>query len=72
MLRFLSRLPGRWRLSEPGDGYMSETSRSSDPGSPCYFHRFSGPAEVFAEITAAGFRGRETMSGWWICSPGGR
>jgi 2-polyprenyl-3-methyl-5-hydroxy-6-metoxy-1,4-benzoquinol methylase len=60
-------LPGPWRLSEPGDVYMRETSEASDPEAACFFHEFSTPGEVGAEIEAAGFTAEEVAPGWWIC-----
>jgi SAM-dependent methyltransferase len=56
-------------LSEPGDGYMREVSEASDPGRPCFFHDFDGPAEVRSEVEEAGFRADEVMPGWWVCRP---
>lgn len=61
------RLSERWRLSEPGDGYMREVSDASDPGEPCFFHDFSGPDEVRAELEAARFSGAEVIPGLWVC-----
>ena len=60
-------LPGPWRPSEPGDVYMRETSEASDPQAPCFFHDFSTPAEVRAEIEAAGLTAEEVAPGWWVC-----
>ena len=63
----LRRIAGpRW-LSEPGDVYMRETSEASDPQAPCFFHEFSTPAELRAEIEAAGLTADEVSPGWWIC-----
>ena len=62
-----SRLSGRWRLSEPRDGYMREVSESSDPREPCFFHDFDSPLDVRAEIEAAGFSALEVSPGWWVC-----
>jgi SAM-dependent methyltransferase len=63
----LRRITGpRW-LSEPGDGYLREPSEASDPQAPCFFHEFSTPGEVRAEIGAAGLTADEVSSGWWIC-----
>jgi len=65
----LSLLPGGWRLSEPGDVYMRETSEASDPQAPCFYHVYSTAAEVQAEIEAAGFTAEEVSPGWWVCRP---
>jgi 2-polyprenyl-3-methyl-5-hydroxy-6-metoxy-1,4-benzoquinol methylase len=70
--KVLGLLPGGWRLSEPGDVYMRETSDASDPQAPCFYHVFSTAAEVEAEIEAAGFTAEEVSPGWWICRPPGR
>ncbi len=63
----LRRLPGPWRFSEPGDGYMREISEASDPQAPCFFHEFATPGEVRAEIEAAGLSAEEVAPDWWIC-----
>jgi SAM-dependent methyltransferase len=68
----LCLLPGGRRLSEPGDVYMRETSETSDPQAPCFYHMFSTAAEGRAEIEAAGFTGEEISPGWWVCRPLGR
>jgi len=68
----LATLLGRVRLSEPGDVYMRETSEASDPQDPVFFHVFATPAEVRAEIEAAGFTADEVAPGWWLCRPPGR
>jgi len=68
----LCLLPGGWRLSEPGDVYLRETSDASDPQAPCFYHMFSTAAEVQAEIEAAGFTADEVSPGWWVCRPPGR
>ena len=60
-------LPGPWRLSEPGDVHMRETSEASDPKAPVFFHQFSTLDEVRAEIEAAGFAVEEVAPGWWLC-----
>lgn len=65
----LRLLPGPWRVSEPGDVYMRETSDASDPQAPCFYHVFSTAAEVRTEIEAAGFTAEEVSRGWWICRP---
>jgi SAM-dependent methyltransferase len=65
----LRLLPGGWRLSEPGDVYMRETSDASDPRAPCFYHVFPTAAEVRAEIEAAGLTAKEVSPGWWICRP---
>lgn len=62
-----ARLSRTWRLSEPGDGYMRHLSEASDPREACFFHDFSGPAEVRAELEAAGLSAEEVSPGWWIC-----
>lgn len=63
----LQRIVGpRW-LSEPGDGYMREISEASDPQEQVFFHDFSTPGEVRAEIEAAGLSAEEVAPGWWIC-----
>jgi SAM-dependent methyltransferase len=70
VLRAIARsLPLGWRVSEPGDSYMYETSGASDPQSPCFFHRFAGAGEARSEITAAGYEATEVAAGWWICRP---
>lgn len=63
----LCLLPGGWRLSEPGDVYMRETSEASDPQAPCFYHVYSTAAEVQAEIEAAGFTTEEVSPCWWLC-----
>jgi SAM-dependent methyltransferase len=63
----LCLLPGGWRLSEPGDVYMRETSEASDPQAPCFYHVYSTAAEVRAEIEAAGFTTEEVSPCWWLC-----
>ena len=68
----MRRLPGPWRFSEPGDVYMRETSKASDPQAQVFFHDFSTPGEVRAEIEAAGLRAEEVAPGWWICRRLGR
>jgi len=60
-------LPGPWRLSEPGDVHMRETSEASDPNAPVFFQQFSTPDEERAEIEAAGFTAEEVSPGWWLC-----
>lgn len=60
---------GTRRLSEPGDGYMRETSQASDPREACFFHNFSSPHEVRAELEAAGLSGEEVTPGWWVSRP---
>ena len=70
--RALRILSGPWRLSEPGDVYMLETSEASDPQAPVFFHVFSTAAEVQTEIEAAGFTVEEVAPGWWLCRPLGR
>ena len=60
-------LPGPWRPSEPGDVYMRETSEASDPQEQVFFHDFSSPDEVRAEIEAAGLTADEVSAGWWVC-----
>jgi len=65
-----ARLPGGPRLSEPGDGWMREVSEASDPREAIFFHDYDGPAEVRAELEAAGFVGAEARPGWWVCRPG--
>lgn len=65
----LRKLPGPWRLSEPGDGYLRETSEGSDPKVPVFFHEFSTPDDVRAEIETAGFTAEEIAPGWWLCRP---
>jgi SAM-dependent methyltransferase len=62
-----ARLSRTWRLSEPGDGYMRHLSEASDPREACFFHDFSGPAEVKAELEAARLNAEEVSPGWWIC-----
>ena len=66
---FLRRIGARLgrTLSEPGDGYMRELSETSDPREPCFFHDFSGPGEVRAELEAAGLSAQEVIPGWWVC-----
>jgi SAM-dependent methyltransferase len=66
------RALGRWLpfdlpLSEPGDGYMREVSEASDPRTPIFFHDYASPAEVGAELDAAGFVAHEAERGWWLC-----
>ncbi|MFI5339007.1 MAG: class I SAM-dependent methyltransferase [Candidatus Methylomirabilales bacterium] len=68
----MRRLPGPWRFSEPGDGYMREISEASDPQEQVFFHDFSTPGEVRAEIEAAGLSAEEVAPGWWICRRLGR
>jgi len=68
----MRRLPGPWRFSEPGDGYMREISEASDPQEQVFFHDFSTAAELRAEIEAAGLAAGEIAPGWWICRPLGR
>lgn len=63
------RLGYRDRMSEPGDGYMREVSAGSDPERLCFFHYYDGPADIRAELDAAGFRAEEATAGWWICRP---
>jgi len=63
----LRLLPGGWRLSEPGDVYLRETSDASDPQAPCFYHVFLTAAEVQAEIEAAGFAAEEASPFSWIC-----
>jgi SAM-dependent methyltransferase len=63
-LRKLGRISS---VSEPGDGYMREVSEASDPWEACFFHEFSGPADLRVELEAAGFRGEEVIPGWWVC-----
>jgi SAM-dependent methyltransferase len=65
--RGLVRRFGYRRTSEPGDGYMREVSLGSDPERLCFFHFYDGPAEIRAELDAAGFRAEEATRGWWIC-----
>jgi len=65
--KVLRGVPGPWRLSEPGDVYMRETSEASDPHDRCFFHEFSTADEVRAEIVAAGLAASEIAPGWWIC-----
>jgi cyclopropane fatty-acyl-phospholipid synthase-like methyltransferase len=70
LLRHTLRIvPGSWRLSEPGDGYLREASEGSDPKVPVFFHDFSTPDDVQAEIEAAGFTVEEVAPGWWLCRP---
>jgi SAM-dependent methyltransferase len=61
------RVLGKGRMSEPGDRWVGEVSTVSDPREKCFFHDFSGPGEVKAELEAAGFSGREEAPGWWVC-----
>jgi SAM-dependent methyltransferase len=63
----LATLPGRARLSEPGDVYMRETSEASDSRDPVFFHVFSTAADVRAEIEAAGLAADEVAPGFWLC-----
>jgi 2-polyprenyl-3-methyl-5-hydroxy-6-metoxy-1,4-benzoquinol methylase len=68
LLRKLLRiLPGPWRLSEPGDCYLREASEGSDPKVPVFFHDFSAPEDVRAEIETAGLTADEVAPGWWLC-----
>lgn len=68
LLRKVGRgLLGTRRFSEPGDRYMREVSEASDPREPCFFHDFSGPGEVRAEIDEAGLEAQEVAPGWWVC-----
>lgn len=60
-------LPGGWRLSEPGDGWMRDVSEASDPREPIFFHDYAGPAEVRSELEEAGFAPAEVEPGWWVC-----
>jgi len=60
-------LPGRWRVSEPGDGYAREVSEASDPRQTVFFHDYASASDVRAEFEAAGFRADETAPGWWVC-----
>ncbi len=70
LLRALGRrIRATARVSEPGDGYMREVSEASDPGRPCFFHDFDGPAAVRRELDAAGFTADEVAPGWWVCRP---
>jgi 2-polyprenyl-3-methyl-5-hydroxy-6-metoxy-1,4-benzoquinol methylase len=62
-----ARLSRTWRLSEPGDGCMREPSEASDPQEACFFHDFAAPAEVEAEVLAAGLTAVEASPGWWVC-----
>lgn len=64
-----ARILGTWRLSEAGDRYMLEVSAASDPREPCFFHDFSGPGEVRAELESAGLSAEEVSRGWWVCRP---
>ncbi len=64
-----AKVPGPWRVSEPGDGYARGLSDSSDPREAVFFHDYAGPYEVRAEIEAAGFVADEAARGWWICRP---
>jgi SAM-dependent methyltransferase len=66
-LRRVGRGAGVARLSEPGDRQIRAVSAVSDPGVACFFHDFSGPDDVKAEIVAAGLSGQEELPGWWIC-----
>lgn len=61
------RLLGTRRFSEPGDRLMREVSEASDPREPVFFHDFSGPGEVRAEIAASGLAADEIAPGWWVC-----
>jgi SAM-dependent methyltransferase len=63
------RLPGPWRVSEPGDGYMREVSEASDPRTAIFFHRYAGPGEVASEVGGAGFSAEQVAEGWWVCRP---
>ena len=67
--RLGARLPGAFRLSEPGDGWMREVSEASDPREAIFFHDYDGPAEVREELRAAGFVAAEARPGWWVCRP---
>lgn len=69
LLRRVGRLRRKWNLSEPGDFYIRDVSEASDPGEPCFFHEFSGPEEVRAEIEAAGLSAEEATRAWWVCRP---
>jgi len=60
------RIVRKGKLSEPGDRFSGEVSPVSDPRGPCFFHDFSGPAEVRAEIEAAGLSAEEVSPGWWV------
>src|SRR5262249_16875027 len=60
-------LPGRWQVSEAGDGYAREVSEASDPRQTVFFHDYPGTSEVRSEVEAAGFRAEETAPGWWVC-----
>lgn len=66
---FVRGLGYRRGISEPGDGYMREVSPGSDPERLCFFHYYGGPAEIRAELQAAGFSAEEASRGWWICRP---
>lgn len=67
-----ARLLGSDRVSEPGDGWMRDVSRASDPDALVFFHDFDGPADVRAELEAACFAGEEARPGWWACRPSAR
>jgi len=62
-----TRLSGPWRLSEPGDGYMRDVTKASDPREAVFFHDFFDPQELRAEIEAAGLLAEEVAPGWWVC-----
>jgi len=64
-----ARFGRRWRLSEPGDGWMREPSEASDPREACFFHDFDRAEDVRVELEAADLRAEEVAPGWWICHP---
>ena len=41
-------------------------------GQLCFFHDFSGPEEVRAEVEAASLRAEEVAPGWWVCRLGSK
>ena len=51
----------------PRDGLMREVSEARDPREVSFFHAFSDPREVRAEIEAAGLSPEEVAPGWWVC-----
>src|SRR5262245_12340342 len=58
---------GPGRVSERGDGYLRDVSEASASREPIFYHTFQRPADVAAEIEAAGLSPHETGPGWWIC-----